>query len=657
MNNFEKRKFLDYLDKLLPETNLTNYDFVNVFDFFINEFKVNKKLFNYDKRDKILLDTREQRDNFLITFKKVIKELKEKIKPQNTVLEKQLQFIKEIYALSNEEYEIVIFLVLKEINNIFYLYEDCLKGNTTMTFTREFLKMRQNKKYRVFDNLYFKAMIDSPHGEDINLKLINIFDNPRCNTKEKIVNTILGKNEKSKLSLSDYSHLKDEPEKVIKILSSAVKRHEKGVNILLYGDVGTGKTEFAKLIANCADIPIYSVLTLTEELKEPSREDRLIDLFSKQNLLSCADKACILFDEGEDVMIRCWGGSKGYFNNLLEKSHVPIIWTTNDIYNVDPAFLRRMTYCIEFEKPTEENRLKIWHKILKKNKLKVNNEKINELNKNYDISPSIINNAIKSTKMINGNENDFESFIENVAKVVTKKKNIKNKKEFEFSEYDENLVNTNCDIKNLSAKIKQSGRLNFSLCLYGEPGTGKSLYARFLAKQVGVEVIMKRASDLISPYVGQTEHNIAKAFAEAKEKKAMLIFDEADTFLQNRNSAVRSWEISQVNEMLTWMESHEYPFVCTTNLLDTLDEASLRRFTFKIRFDFLSTEQVNSAIEHFFGISDSKVNIKGLTAGDFATVKKKVDFLGIKDINEIIKMLEEEIKVKKTKELQNSVGF
>ena len=108
MNNFEKRKFLDYLDKLLPETNLTNYDFVNVFDFFINEFKVNKKLFNYDKRDKILLDTREQRDNFSITFKKIIKELKEKIKPQNTVLEKQLQFIKEIYALSNEEYEIVI---------------------------------------------------------------------------------------------------------------------------------------------------------------------------------------------------------------------------------------------------------------------------------------------------------------------------------------------------------------------------------------------------------------------------------------------------------------------------------------------------------------------------------------------------------------------
>lgn len=209
----------------------------------------------------------------------------------------------------------------------------------------------------------------------------------------------------------------------------------------------------------------------------------------------------------------------------------------------------------------------------------------------------------------------------------------------------------------LTQKIHNAGKLNFSLCLYGEPGTGKSLYARYLANTLGLEVVFKRASDLISKWVGETEQNIANAFAEAKAKKAMLIFDEADTFLQNRNNAQRSWEVAQVNEMLTWMESHEYPFVCTTNLLDTLDEASLRRFTFKIKFDFLTTSQVNCAIEHFFGIKNTKVDIKGLTAGDFATVKKKLDFLGAKDLDEITKMLKDEVKVKKSKELQNTIGF
>lgn len=349
--------------------------------------------------------------------------------------------------------------------------------------------------------------------------------------------------------------------------------------------------------------------------------------------------------------------SKGYLNKILETTSVPVIWTTNNIYDVDPAFLRRMTYAIEFEKLSEENRLDIWKKVLKKNNLNVCKSKLKELNKTYDIPPSLIANAVHSTKMINGDENDFEDFIENVARVVTKKKNVKNKKTFDGKSYDINLVNTDIDMDELTQKIKNAGKLNFSLCLYGEPGTGKSYYARYLANILGVEVVFKRASDLISAYVGETEQNIAKAFDEAKSKKAMLIFDEADTFLQNRNNAVRSWEVSQVNEMLTWMESHEYPFVCTTNLLDTLDEASLRRFTFKIKFDFMTQNQVNTAIEHFFGIKNAGVNIKGLTAGDFATVKKKIDFLGTKDLDEIAKMLTDEVKIKKSKNLQNTVGF
>lgn len=105
------------------------------------------------------------------------------------------------------------------------------------------------------------------------------------------------------------------------------------------------------------------------------------------------------------------------------------------------------------------------------------------------------------------------------------------------------------------------------------------------------------------------------------------------------------------------MEIHEYPFVCTTNLLDSLDEASLRRFTFKIKFDFMTQEQVALAMSHFFGIENSDLIIKGLTTGDFATVKKKADFLNITNIEDISRMLQEEVKIKKSKVLQNSIGF
>ena len=424
--------------------------------------------------------------------------------------------------------------------------------------------------------------------------------------------------------------------------------------------MGAGKTQFAKLVANKAKVDMYAVCAEFND-KEASRKDRLSDLATKQTILSKIDNSCILFDEAEDVMNRGFTdfgeASKAYLNTLLEETSVPVFWTTNNIYNVDPAFLRRMTYTVEFKKLPEEIRLNIWKRVTRKYKFKVDYKILTELNKNYEIPPSLISNAVKTTKLINGNQYDFETFVENVAKVVTKKKNIKKKKGFEMTDYNDNLINTDIDIKDLTSKIKTCGRLNFSLCLYGEPGTGKSLYARYLAKELGIEVILKRASDLISKFVGETEENIAEAFAEAKAKGAMLIFDEADTFLQNRQNAVRSWEVSQVNEMLTWMESHEYPFVCTTNLLNTLDEASLRRFTFKIKFDFMTKEQVNKAIEHFFGIKNADVNIKGLTAGDFATVKKKADFLGINSLNELSSMLQKEVKVKKSNELKNSVGF
>ena len=93
----------------------------------------------------------------------------------------------------------------------------------------------------------------------------------------------------------------------------------------------------------------------------------------------------------------------------------------------------------------------------------------------------------------------------------------------------------------------------------------------------------------------------------------------------DRRGASHSWEVTQVNEMLTWMESHPLPFVCTTNLMDRLDQASLRRFTLKLRFDPLSAAQAFLAFEHFFGISAPQTLPDGLSPGDFATVKRKRD--------------------------------
>lgn len=198
--------------------------------------------------------------------------------------------------------------------------------------------------------------------------------------------------------------------------------------------------------------------------------------------------------------------------------------------------------------------------------------------------------------------------------------------------FDYDMVNCNQDLKDLIEKLKKSKHTDYGILLYGESGSGKSYFGQYLAQELGMPVIKKRASDLIDRWVGATEQNIKAAFKEAKEKKALLIFDEADSFLFDRKYAQRDFECASTNELLTQMENHPYPFVMTTNLKSKIDKASLRRFLFKIKYEYMTEKNVKAGIKTYFGKKykldkDQLKELKYLCAGDFYTVKRKLDVL------------------------------
>lgn len=198
--------------------------------------------------------------------------------------------------------------------------------------------------------------------------------------------------------------------------------------------------------------------------------------------------------------------------------------------------------------------------------------------------------------------------------------------------YDYKMVNCNQDLKELTTKLKKSKVKQYGMLLYGESGCGKSYYAEWLAQELGMPIIKKRASDLQNKFVGETEKLIAAAFKEAREAKAVLLFDEADSFLYSRKFGQQDFQISHVNEMLTQMESHEYPFIMTTNLKTKIDSAAMRRFIFKIRFDYMTEQNITNGIKTYFGkeYKLSKEQLKQLTnitAGDFKVAKQKIDIL------------------------------
>jgi transitional endoplasmic reticulum ATPase len=238
-----------------------------------------------------------------------------------------------------------------------------------------------------------------------------------------------------------------------------------------------------------------------------------------------------------------------------------------------------------------------------------------------------------------------------------------------WTQYDRTFTNTDLDLDALIAGLKRNPRGNF--CFYGAPGTGKTALARHIAEVTGLPLHIKRAPDLLDKYVGESEKNIAKMFEEAEKQGGILLLNEADSLLADRNHAQRQWEITQVNEMLTQMETFSSIFICTTNLMDKLDAASLRRFDFKVKFNYLSPDQrwaifqqecqrlggqLPTKPENLAKPKQQVQRLTKLTPGDFAVVSRQVSVLGaVPQPERMIQVLEQECKAKG--EAFSQIGF
>jgi SpoVK/Ycf46/Vps4 family AAA+-type ATPase len=170
-----------------------------------------------------------------------------------------------------------------------------------------------------------------------------------------------------------------------------------------------------------------------------------------------------------------------------------------------------------------------------------------------------------------------------------------------------------------------------TMLFYGPPGTGKTALARYLADALGKDVIIKRASDIMNCFVGETEKNIAKAFSEAEAEDAVLVIDEADSFLYSRDMAVRSWETSFVNEFLTTLEECRCFMVATSNRRENMDPAAMRRFSFKIQFRYAGARELVALylalLAPLIGSEPDKIFLsnlsreKNIAPGDFHAVR------------------------------------
>ncbi len=491
------------------------------------------------------------------------------------------------------------------------------------------------------------------------------------------------------LVLEDFPHVGDDARYLVALLKAAAESQEKGINVLLYGPPGTGKTEFSKLVAQLSDLELYEVDCLDKDGSSLSGKERYRSLQVSQAFLKGRARAAILFDEVEDVFPPIGSELAGLFsqddapargsavngkawvNQTLEQNPVPTIWISNSIGQIDPAYRRRFQFHLELSNPPQRVRENIARKYLIE--LGVSEAFVAKVAARRAVTPAQIQSAARFARLTRRSiDEPVEALIERQLERADRALGNAGGEGSEFrvnvTRYDLSLLNV--ESRHPVPKIIEAlqARPRATLCFFGMPGTGKTALAEHIARTIDKPLIIKRASDLMSKYVGETEQQMAAMFAEATREEAVLLLDEADSFLQNRQMAVRNYEVSEVNEMLQGMERFNGIFICTTNLFDRIDEAALRRFSFKIRFLPLTREQRERMfIAEALGGEASRLTpelrerlgrLQLLAPGDFAAVKRQYVLFDEPAVPEsFIEQLEREHSVKPDVRHARPMGF
>lgn len=454
----------------------------------------------------------------------------------------------------------------------------------------------------------------------------------------------------ARLSVEDFAHQGTEVEMLLQYLRAAMASGRRGANVLVYGAPGTGKTELVRVLGEALVANLVEVPSDEEDQSPLSPRRRLTALRVAQEVLRGQDSALVLFDEVEDVFPvedgfdgllrgpRRGDRNKAWLTRMLEDNPRPTFWVCNRIAQIDPAYLRRFDFVMELAVPPSEARERIIERAFASTGL--GPEWLRALGGDKALAPAHLERMGDVLRMLQPTcETSAGAMFGILERNTRRALGLSPAKPADSTvglPYRPECVNADVDMALLADSIAETPAAR--LCLFGPPGTGKTAWARQLAERIGRPLHVQRASDLLGKYVGESERLVRRAFERAESEGAVLLLDEADSLLQDRSRAQRSWEVTLVNEMLTSMETFDGVFIASTNLQGSLDAASARRFDFKVKFGYMKPRHVQTLYSDLlvsFGLESSEADRQALSAlralvpGDFANVHRQARVMSV----------------------------